>query len=86
MIIICFLLQTTVLGIISIGSITPNLMLILCVSMGLMRGRKSGLWTGFFCGLLIDLFYALFSDFMRLFICMRDFSADMLSVFTMMMI
>ena len=25
--------------------------------MGLMRGRKSGLWTGFFSGLLVDLFY-----------------------------
>ena len=57
MIIICFILQTTVLHLISIGSITPNLLLILCVSMGLMRGRKSGMWTGFFCGLLIDLFY-----------------------------
>lgn len=56
-IIICFLAQCTVLHLISIGSITPNLMLILCVSMGLMRGRKSGLWTGFFCGILIDLFY-----------------------------
>ena len=41
----------------SIGSITPNLMLVLCVSMGLMRGRKSGLWVGFFSGLLVDLFY-----------------------------
>ncbi|HJD25015.1 MAG TPA: rod shape-determining protein MreD [Candidatus Blautia intestinipullorum] len=57
MIIICFILQTTVLHLVSIGSITPNLLLILCVSMGLMRGRKSGMWTGFFCGLLIDLFY-----------------------------
>ena len=56
-IIICFLMQSTVLHLISIGSITPNLLLILCVSMGLMRGRKSGLWTGFFCGLLVDLFY-----------------------------
>ena len=53
----CFLLQCTVLHVISIGSITPNLNLILCVSMGLMRGRKSGLWTGFFSGLLIDMFY-----------------------------
>ena len=53
----CFLLQCTVLHVISIGSITPNLILILCVSMGLMRGRKSGLWTGFFSGLLIDMFY-----------------------------
>ena len=56
-IIICFILQTTVLHLFSIGSITPNLLLILCVSMGLMRGRKSGMWTGFICGLLIDLFY-----------------------------
>lgn len=53
----CFLLQCTVLHVISIGFITPNLLLILCVSMGLMRGRKSGMWTGFFSGLLIDLFY-----------------------------
>ena len=52
-IITCFLLQSTVLHKISIGSITPNLLLILCVSMGLMRGRKSGMWTGFFSGLLI---------------------------------
>ena len=56
-IIVCFLLQCTVMDLISIGSVTPNLMLILCVSMGLMRGRKSGLWTGFFLGLLVDLFF-----------------------------
>lgn len=54
---VCFLLQSTLLQKISIGSITPNLLLVLCVSMGLMRGRKSGLWTGFFSGLLVDLFY-----------------------------
>lgn len=53
----CFLLQSTVINYIAIGSVTPNLPLILCISMGLMRGRKSGLWTGFFSGLLIDLFY-----------------------------
>lgn len=56
-VVVSFLLQCTVLHVISIGSITPNLLLILCVSMGLMRGRKSGMWTGFFTGLLIDLFY-----------------------------
>lgn len=57
MIIVCFLLQTTIFHLFAIGSITPNLLLVLCVSMGLMRGRKSGIWTGFFSGLLIDLFY-----------------------------
>lgn len=56
-IIVCFLLQCTVIDYISIGSITPNLPLILCVAMGLMRGRKVGLWTGFFSGLFIDFFY-----------------------------
>ena len=57
MILISFLLQCTVLHVISIGSITPNLILILCISMGLMRGRKSGMWTGFFCGFFVDMFY-----------------------------
>ncbi len=56
-IVVCFLLQCTVIDFISIGSIAPNLILILCVSMGLMRGRKSGLWVGFFSGLFIDMFY-----------------------------
>ena len=51
-IVICFLLQCTVMDLISIGSVTPNLMLAFCVSMGLMRGRKSGLWAGFFQGFL----------------------------------
>ena len=54
-IIVSFLLQSTLIHTIAIGSITPNLLLILCVSMGLMRGRKSGMWTGFFCGALTDL-------------------------------
>ena len=40
--VVCFMIQSTVLHLISIGSITPNLLLILCVSMGLMRGRKVG--------------------------------------------
>lgn len=56
-IMISFLFQCTVLNHISIGTIKPNLLVILCVSMGLMRGRKSGLWTGFFTGILVDLFY-----------------------------
>ena len=57
-VVVCFLLQCTVMDLISIGSVTPNLMLVLCVSMGLMRGRKSGLWVGFFSGLLVDLFFS----------------------------
>ena len=55
--VVCFLIQSTVLHLISIGSITPNLLLILCVSMGLMRGRKVGLWTGFFSGYAFRIYY-----------------------------
>ena len=50
----------------SIGSISPNLLLILTISFGFMRGKKNGIWIGFCCGLLKDLlsdgllgFYAL---------------------------
>ena len=61
--VVCFLIQSTVLHLISIGSITPNLLLILCVSMGLMRGRKVGLYAliymyvGFFSGYTFRIYY-----------------------------
>ena len=54
---ISFLLQCTVLKAISIGSISPNLMVIVTSSFGFMKGKKEGLWVGFFCGLLEDIFY-----------------------------
>ena len=53
----CFTTQCTVMDFVSIGSIRPNLLIILCVSTGLIRGRKTGLWAGFFSGLLTDLFF-----------------------------
>ena len=65
-ILLTFLLQSTLINKIAIGSITPNLPVILCISMGLMRGRKSGLWVGFFSGLLVDIFYGSFLGFYAL--------------------
>ena len=56
-IIVGFLLQSTVFQTLSIGSITPNLMVIIVSSFGFMRGKKEGLAVGFFCGLLEDIFY-----------------------------
>lgn len=53
----CLILQSTVCQMISIASIKPNLLIILTVSFGLMRGRKSGMLIGFFCGLLTDIFF-----------------------------
>ena len=53
---ICFLLQSTVFPSLSFGGIIPNLMIVVTASYGFMRGRKTGLLTGFFSGLLIDIF------------------------------
>lgn len=50
------LLQCSVFQFIQIASIKPNFLIILTVAFGLMRGRRSGLITGFFCGLCMDLF------------------------------
>lgn len=56
-VIICFLLQSTLFKALSIASISPNLLIIVTSSFGFMRGKKEGLLTGFLCGLCIDIFY-----------------------------
>lgn len=53
-----FLLQTSVCPWFSFGGIVPNLLIILTVSFGIMRGEITGLWVGFACGILVDLFAA----------------------------
>lgn len=58
LIIINFSLQSTVFGFHDIHSITPNLLLILTMSFGLMRGRREGLFVGFFSGFLMDAFFS----------------------------
>ncbi len=54
-IIILYVFQTTVFTIyLSIGGITPNLILMFACIVGFMRGRRSGMLTGFFGGMLVD--------------------------------
>lgn len=50
-----FILQSTLFRQFAIASIAPNLLLILTVSFGFMRGKRAGLWIGFVCGLFMDL-------------------------------
>ncbi|MCM1282232.1 MAG: rod shape-determining protein MreD [Muribaculaceae bacterium] len=57
---VCFLLQTTVFSALSFAGIAPNLLIIVVSAFGLMRGKKEGLWVGFFCGLLIDIFFGFY--------------------------
>ncbi len=58
LIIITFLIQTTLFSFHDVTGIAPNLLLILTMSFGIMRGRKEGLLVGFFSGLLFDFFYS----------------------------
>lgn len=56
-IIICFVLQTTLFQTLALANVVPNLLLIVTVAYGYMGGEKEGLWVGFLCGLLTDLFF-----------------------------
>ena len=57
MIFLTVILQCVLFQVFEIASIKPNLLLILTVSYGLMRGRMSGLLTGFFSGLAVDILF-----------------------------
>ena len=57
LVIVCFILQTTVFKGIAFGGIVPNLLIVLTASFGFMRGEKTGILVGFFCGLLADIFF-----------------------------
>jgi len=57
MIIVCFILQNTVFQTLAMASISPNLLVALTASLGLMRGKKEGMLVGFFCGFMVDVFY-----------------------------
>lgn len=57
LIIVCFVLQTTVVKAAALAGTTPNLLLIITSCFGFMRGKKEGLYVGFFCGILVDVFF-----------------------------
>lgn len=58
LILVCFVLQTTIFSYHDITGTAPNLLLILTMSFGIMRGRKEGMLAGFFCGFLCDIFFS----------------------------
>lgn len=58
MILLCFLLQTTLFRSLAFAGIAPNLLIVLTSAFGFMRGEKEGLLIGFFSGLLCDIFFA----------------------------
>ena len=56
-IIVCFLLGSTVFHVLSFAEIKPNLLIIVTASYGFMRGKKAGMAVGMISGLLMDIFW-----------------------------
>lgn len=56
-IIISFLFQSTVFQALALADVVPNIMLIVTVSIGYMRGRKEAMFTGLVFGLIADCMY-----------------------------
>lgn len=54
-IIIAYLLQTTVFQHLQLANVVPNLLLVVVVSYAYLRGRTSGLLIGFLCGMILDM-------------------------------
>ncbi len=57
LILVCFILQSTVFRALAFAGIVPNLLVILTAAFGFMRGENEGLVIGFLCGLLTDIFF-----------------------------
>lgn len=57
LIIVGYLLQSTVFQAITLGGIVPNILIIIVSSFGFMRGKKEGMLIGFFSGLILDIFW-----------------------------
>ena len=57
LIILTFILQTTIILKISIADVVPNLIIILVSVYGFSKGENSGMITGFIAGLLCDIFF-----------------------------
>jgi rod shape-determining protein MreD len=56
-ILVGFVLQTTVFQTLNFGGIVPNILIIITATYGFMFGKKCGMVVGFICGLLMDIFY-----------------------------
>lgn len=62
---------------ISLGNISPNIMIILPVCLGYFKGRNEGMFVGLVSGLLFDLFYTSVYGFSALAFCYAGYFAGM---------
>lgn len=57
LILIAYLIESTMLSILPIGGVAPNLLIILTSCFGFMRGKNDGMFIGFISGLVIDVLF-----------------------------
>lgn len=57
LVIVCFILQNSLLKALELGAVSPNLLLVITAAIGFIGGRKEGMFMGAFCGLFTDVFY-----------------------------
>ena len=82
-VLILFILQTGLFHYLSFDGIVPNLLLIVVCSYGFLRGETEGVIAGFFCGLLIDIFYSRMYGFNSLIFLYLGYFNGMLNRFYM---
>lgn len=56
-IVTCFIIQSTIFQALALADVVPNLLIIVTVAVGYMRGQNEAIFTGFGCGLLVDCMY-----------------------------
>jgi rod shape-determining protein MreD len=66
LVLVSFILQTTVFRVLDFGDTAPNLLMIVVAASGSIKGDKSGLIMGFFSGLLVDIFFGSYIGFFAL--------------------
>ena len=57
LVILAFILQSTLFKFLSLGNVAPNLLLMITSFFGFMKGRKEGMYVGFISGLCTDILY-----------------------------
>ena len=57
LILISYLIQSTMIRILPIGGVAPNLLIILTSCFGFMRDKKDGMFVGFISGLVMDILF-----------------------------
>lgn len=77
-----FILQSTVFSALSLNGVKPNLLLIITVFFGYAVSINNGMLTGFFCGLLCDIFFGPYVGiYSFLFMLLGGFSGVLAKVF-----